>query len=93
MQQISTLFKENGFQIADKTLKNGVVGKYKAPSERGELLSYFSTKLHKKIPYVAFKLTGFTIQDMYYLRSSCDQAEHRGIPWGAAFYSSIKINV
>ncbi len=63
----------------------------KKGTERGELLKYFAQKLHKKIPYVAFKLTGMDLNTLYYIKSECDQAEQRGIPWGAAFYSSIKI--
>ncbi len=79
MQQISTLFRE--------------IAPQKKQSERGELLSYFSEKLHKKIPYVAFKLTGFTIQDMYYLKSLADSEERRGTPWAKVFYGSIKSKI
>ncbi len=77
MQQISTLFRE--------------IAPQKKQSERGSLLEYFAGKLHKKIPYVAFKLTGMDLSTLYFIKSSCDQAENRGIPWGAAFYSSIKV--
>lgn len=59
-------------------------------TERGELLKYFAQKLNRPIPYVAFRLTGMDIPTLYYIKSECGQAEYRGIPWGAAFYTSIK---
>lgn len=60
-------------------------------TERGDLLAYFSKKLGISIVRVAAKLKG--MQDMatlYYIKSDCDQAEARGIPWGAAFYTALK---
>lgn len=66
---------------------------YKPPtrrSERGELMEYFAKKLSKPIGYVAYKLTGFKVPDMYYLKSICDQAEQRGEPWAKVWYGSIK---
>lgn len=73
-----------------------LVGKYELPkkgkkTERGELLKYFSEKLHISIPLVAFRVTGLTVQDLYYIKSACDQAEARGVPWGATFTSSLKV--
>jgi hypothetical protein len=59
-------------------------------TERGELLQYFSQKLNRPIPYVAFRLTKMDLPTLYYIKSDCDQAANRGIPWGAAFYTSIK---
>lgn len=65
----------------------------KKGSERGSLLEYFAGKLKMPIKRVAFHLTGFTVQDMYYIRSECDQAENRGIAWGAAFWNSLKVKI
>lgn len=59
-------------------------------TERGELLKYFAQKINKPIGYVAFRLAKFSVQDMYFIKSDCDQAQTKGIAWGAAFYSSIK---
>lgn len=59
-------------------------------TERGELLKYFAGKINKPIGYVAMRLTGFAVKDMYYLKSLCDQEEKRGTPWGKAFFGSIK---
>ncbi len=59
-------------------------------TERGELMSYFSKKLDKKIPYVAFKLTSVPTQDLYFIKSSCDDYERRGGIWAKAFYGSLK---
>jgi hypothetical protein len=59
-------------------------------TERGELLSYFSTKLDKKIPYVAFKLTMIPTEDLYFIKSNCDDYERRGGIWAKAFYGSLK---
>lgn len=71
-------------------------GSYEIPkpkkrvSERGELLKYFSSKLGRPIPRVATYLTGLEVKDLYFIKSDCDQAEARGIPWGAAFHTSLK---
>lgn len=65
--------------------------KGRGPTERGELLKYFSQKIGKPIGFVAMKLTGFKLPDLYYLKSTCDDAERRGTPWGKVFYGSIKI--
>lgn len=71
-------------------------GSYQLPlpkkrvTERGELLSYFSQRIGKPIGFVAMKVTGLKLPDLYYLKSSCDQAAVRGVPWGAAFYTSLK---
>lgn len=65
------------------------IPKKKKATERGELLSYFSKKLGRPIPYVAFKVTSLKMPDLYFIKSSCDQAEQRGIAWGAAFHTSL----
>lgn len=78
MQRLSSFFQEQ---------------KTKAPkrqSERGSLLEYFSEKINKPIGFVAFKLTGFKLPDLYYLKSVCDSEEKRGTPWSKVFYGSIK---
>lgn len=59
-------------------------------TERGELLSHFAVKLGKPLGYVAFKTAGLSLQDLYFIKSDCSQAEHRGIPWGAAFHTALK---
>lgn len=59
-------------------------------TERGELLKYFAQKTDKKIPFIAFKLTGFKLSDLYYLKSLCDGEERRGEPWAKVFFGSIK---
>lgn len=65
--------------------------KAKAATERGELLKYFSQKLQRPIPRVATYLKGMQdLKTLYYIKSDCDQAEARGIPWGAAFHTSLK---
>ncbi len=62
----------------------------KRPTERGELLKEFAGRIGKPIGYVAMRLTGFKLQDLYYLKSTCDDAERRGTPWAKVFYGSIK---
>lgn len=66
--------------------------KGRKPSERGELLAYFAKKLGVTIPRVASQLKGMQdLRTLYYIKSDCDQAEARGIPWGAAFHTSLKV--
>lgn len=62
----------------------------KRETERGELLKYFAGKIKKPIGFVAMKLTGFKLPDLYYLKSICDDGERRGTPWAKIFYGSIK---
>jgi len=59
-------------------------------TERGELLKYFAGKLGRDIRYVAFKVTKMSVQDLYYLKSSCDAYEQMGNPWARGFYGSLK---
>lgn len=63
----------------------------KKASERGELLRYFSEKLSRPIPRVAMYVKGLEVKDLYFMKSDCDQAEARGVPWGAAFHTSLKV--
>ncbi len=64
--------------------------KSKKANERGELLKYFATKIQKPIGFVAMKLTGLKVEDLYFIKSACDQEEKRGVPWSKVFYGSLK---
>lgn len=83
-------------ESTDTLVSMGALLAKRAPSqktratERGELLRYFAKKLNRNIRYVAFKVTKLGMDDLYFIKSDCDQAEARGIPWGAAFYTSLK---
>lgn len=59
-------------------------------SERGDLLKEFAARLKKPIGYIAMRLTGFSVTDLYYIKSLCDGEEKRGIEWAKVFYGSIK---
>lgn len=78
-RDIATLL--NGYQLPQRR---------KRANERGDLLVYFASKLDRKIPSFSWALKGLELVDLYYIKSDCDQAEARGIPWGAAFWSSLK---
>lgn len=60
-------------------------------TERGDLLIFFSEKMKRKIAYVAYRVSHLTIEDLYYLKSDCVQAEVRGVPFGAAFNQALKV--
>ena len=60
----------------------------KGKSERGALLEYFARKTGKKIPYIAFKLTGIQTPDLYHIKKQCDQ--YNG-PWSKAFFGMLKV--
>lgn len=72
-------------------------------TERGDLLVYFVQKINAerdgkkykkvKIPYVAGKLTGFELRDLYYIKSICDDAHNRGYSWSKCFFGSLKIKI
>lgn len=63
-------------------------------TERGDLLKYLAGKMGWSIPRMAKQLSHLKeLQDLYFLKSDCDQAEKRGIQWGAAFWTAIKPKV
>ena len=57
-------------------------------SERGELLKYFSEKTKRPIKFIAFKLTGISTPDLYYIKKQCDR--YNG-PWAKAFFGMLKV--
>lgn len=69
-------------------------------SERGDLLKYFTDKInlerdgkkYKKVSvgYTARKLSHLTVPDMYYLKSTCNDATSRGYSWSKCFFGSLK---
>lgn len=60
-------------------------------TERGDLLKYFAERMAMTIPRVARHLAHLTkLEDLYYLKSDCEQATTRGVPFGAAFWTAIK---
>jgi hypothetical protein len=68
-------------------------------SERGDLLSFFHSRINlarrgkfKPLPIsaIAVKLSHCSIADLYYLKSTCLDAERRGVPFSAVFWASIK---
>lgn len=60
-------------------------------TERGELLKYFAGKLGISIPRVAGAVAYLkTLEDLYYLKSICDQYEREGKPWGKCFWGALK---
>lgn len=67
-------------------------------TERGELLKEFATRLDKfklngdpDIPYVAWRLQRIPTQDLYYIRSWCNDAIRTGAKknFGHAFNSCL----
>jgi hypothetical protein len=63
----------------------------KRQSERGILLEYFASKLGWQIGRVVGKLGHLKdIQDLYYIKSICDQYEREGKEWSKAFNGSLK---
>ena len=69
-------------------------------TERGDLLQFFLDKLNaarKGTKYkpltpaaLAVKLSHLKLPDLYYLKSSCLDAEREGKPFSAIFWWSIK---
>lgn len=62
----------------------------KRATERGELLKYFAGKLEREIRYVAFKVTGMKLDDLYFIKSACDSYERDGNPWSKGFHGMLK---
>ena len=72
----------NATSMAD-LLKSRVAPKKGRATERGELLKYFNEHLTNQkgkrfgIPFIAMKVQGLSVQDLYYLKSVCDQEAGR----------------
>lgn len=72
----------------------------KRGSERGELLEYFHRnvnagrdgKKYKKLSmgYIATRLTGLELKDLYYIKSVCQLEQRRGQPFGKIFFGMLK---
>lgn len=72
----------------------------RAKSERAELVGYFADKLNqsrvgtrfKALSYraVGVQLKHLKVFDLYTLKASCLEAEKKGIPFGAAFWTRLK---
>ena len=84
--------KKIGEVLANKEEKNG------KKTERDELLSYFFVrlephwtkgKLSKR--FFGIKVSHLKTPDLYYLKSICDDAERRGVPFHKMFWSSLKV--
>ncbi len=83
MQELNALIK-NRFQKAPKAI-----------SERGELLQYFLDGINAgrdgkryrrlSIGFIAKKLQGLELRDLYYLKSICEDGRRRGVPFGKVF--------
>jgi hypothetical protein len=90
MKQIGSLFKDRPAPKKDRR------------TERGELLRYFQDKINparratgrKPLPIaaIAVKVSHLSIQDLYFLKSTCDRAQQRGYPWSAIFWKEITPN-
>lgn len=68
-----------------------ILHKKKRMTERGELLKVFAQKTDKPIGYIAMRLKNFQLLDLYFIDANCRAAEQRNIPYGAIFWSSIKV--
>lgn len=84
-----------GTEIETIQSGNDLFGSYrllpkKKQTERGLLLSYFSQKTGWSIPRIGPKVQGMDVQTLYFLKSSADQYEAQGNPWGKGFFGTLK---
>jgi hypothetical protein len=87
-------------KLADLFAQNAKLPKKTRRTERGDLLDYFThnanldrdgLKYKKlKISFMAWKLQGLKVKDLYYLKSVCEQERRRGGSWSKAFWGSLK---
>ena len=59
-------------------------------TERGDLINWIAEKTKLPFKRVAFMTTGLVAKDLYFLRSDMEQANGRGVAYGAAFWHAIK---
>lgn len=69
-------------------------------SERGDIFETIMSHMNpdrkrKGLPPItpsrlAYLLTGIPTKDLYALLSNCADADRRGVPWSAAFWTEIK---
>lgn len=68
--------------------------------ERDELISFFTERINRARAgtrfkplaprAIAVKLSKLSLQALYALKSGCTDAERRGVPFSAAFWSELK---
>lgn len=69
----------------------------KTVSERAELIGFFHEKLRDqrgkpyRIQFIGMKLSPFSLEDLYYLKSKCIEIEARGGSFSKTFWGSLKI--
>lgn len=74
---------DNANSLFDLLKDYKVPEKKERKTERGELLKYFNENLRDKkgkrfgIPFLAMKLQGMQLPDLYHLKSVCDQESKR----------------
>ena len=89
MQPISTLFGEKRFsagggkQTERGDIMDALLGRLNPP----RIKKGYQPISHKRL---AFLLTAIPTKDLYALVSKCDDAERRGVPWSAAFWTEIR---
>ena len=67
---------------------NKVKGEWEKEGERRKKEGLKSKALTHR--YINFRLTNFTVKDILYIKSLCDQEEKRGYLWSKMFWGSIK---
>lgn len=83
--------------LADLMKGRELPKKQKHRTERGDLLTYFHQRIKNKqgkeyrMAFIASKLAHLELQDLYFLKSTCEDAQRRGKPFGAIFWWSIKV--
>lgn len=61
--------------------------------QREILIAYFAKKMGWSKKGMYFKLVHLKeLRDLYYIKSDCDQAEARGVPWPAAFRDALHLS-
>jgi hypothetical protein len=89
-------------KVGDLFGKRASIPKRTRHTERGDLFDIFLSRLNppratkglRPMSYgrLSYLLTGIPTADLYALLSRCNDAERRGVAWGAAFWTEIKPN-
>lgn len=83
-------YADHSPRLPQNLFEGHIIHPKKKGTERGELLQKFSDKTGKPIGYVAMRVKGFSLPDLYFIDSLCAGEEKRGVPYAKVWYGSIK---
>lgn len=88
----------DGYQTAQDLFGRVRIFKEAKPlDERATLVHYFHSNAYDKegkrfdVSYIGYRLAHLKLNDLYYLKSVCEDSARRGFNWNKTFFGSLKV--